>query len=175
MWIYVSSLYEMAGHVRERGVGYLVSMVQSEYQPERPPGVRSDRHLRIAVDDISLPNEGAVLAGEPHVRQLVDFLERWPGDEPLLLHCYAGISRSTAGALIALSLWQDEFEAARALRAAAPHAIPNPRIIALADAILGRGGRLVAARESMGPWRPASEAPLTELALPPRDRGVPLR
>jgi predicted protein tyrosine phosphatase len=170
--IYVSSLYEMPTHVRERGVGYLVSLVQSEYQPKRPPEVPSERHLRIAVDDISSPSDGAVLPGEPHVRRLVDFLERWPGDEPLLLHCHAGISRSTAGALIALSLWQDEFEAARALRAAAPHAIPNARIIALADAILGRDGRLVAARESMGAFTPLAEAPLTELVLPSREAGA---
>jgi predicted protein tyrosine phosphatase len=165
--IYVSSLYEMPRHVRERRVGYVVSLVQSVFQPECPQGVRRERHLRIEVDDINAPADGAVLPGELHVQRLIDFLERWPGDEPLLLHCYAGISRSTAGALIALSLWQDELDAARALRTAAPHAMPNSRIIELADTILGRDGRLVAAREAMGPHELSSEGPLTELALPP--------
>ena len=60
-----------------------------------------------------------------------------------------------------------EQEAALALRAAAPHALPNTRIIALADRILGREGRLVAARDAMGPATPVTEGPLVEL--------VPLR
>ncbi len=165
MKLYVSSLFEMPVHVRERRAGYLISVVQPALQPVRPPEVPIERHLRVEIDDISAPVEGAILPEETHVRRLVDFLRRWPRDEALLIHCYAGISRSTAAALVALSLWQDELEAARALRAAAPHAIPNQRIIALADAVLGRQGRLVAAREAMGPWRPATEAPLVELAV----------
>jgi predicted protein tyrosine phosphatase len=164
--IYISSLFEMPVHVRERGVGYLVSVVQPAFQPARPPEVAPERHLRLEIDDISTPVEGAVLPERPHVHRLIEFLRRWPGDEPLLIHCYAGISRSPAAALVALSLWQDELEAARALRAAAPHAIPNARLIALADEVLDRRGRLVAAREAMGPFLPASEGPLVELALP---------
>jgi predicted protein tyrosine phosphatase len=92
-------------------------------------------------------------------------LQSWPGDEPLLVHCYAGVSRSMAAALIALSLEDDrrEMEAARILRAAAPHAHPNARIVALADRLLGRQGRLVAANQAMGPATPVVEGPLVEL------------
>jgi predicted protein tyrosine phosphatase len=49
------------------------------------------------------------------------------------------------------------------LRAAAPHAQPNARIIALADQILGRRGRLIAARSAMGPATLVVEAPLVAL------------
>ena len=85
------------------------------------------------------------------------------------MHCYAGVSRSMAGGLIALTLDAEgrEEETARVLREAAPHALPNARIIALADRILDRQGRLVAARDSMGPATPVTEGPLVEL--------VPLR
>jgi predicted protein tyrosine phosphatase len=96
----------------------------------------------------------------------VAFLRSWPGDEPLLLHCYAGVSRSMAAALIALCLEHDgrELEAAQILRAAAPHAQPNARMVALADQILGRQGRLVAAKEAMGPATLVFEGPLVELS-----------
>jgi predicted protein tyrosine phosphatase len=164
--IYVSSLAEMARHVRERRPGWLVSLVQPAYQPPRPPEIAEARHLRVAVDDVSEPVEGTVLPGEAHVRELVAFLRSWPADEALLIHCFAGISRSTAAALIALTLHRDEMDAARVLRERAPHAIPNARIVALADRALGRGGRLIAAREAMGgPTLALAEAPLVDLPL----------
>ena len=53
--IYVCSLHDMPQYVRTLRAGYLVSIVQPEFQPPTPEGVRADRHLRIAVDDISEP------------------------------------------------------------------------------------------------------------------------
>jgi hypothetical protein len=58
-----------------------------------------------------------------------------------------------------------EIEAAQAIRAAAPHAHPNRRIVALADAILGLDGRLIAAREAMEPAEPMMHGPLVRLPL----------
>jgi predicted protein tyrosine phosphatase len=128
--------------------------------------VKVERHLRVAVDDISEQIDGAVIAEEEHVQELVTYLQSWPGDERLLIHCYGGVSRSMAAALIALTIDLEgrEVEAAQMLREAAPHAQPNTRIIALADRILGKRGRLVAAREAMGPAVPAHEGPLVELS-----------
>jgi predicted protein tyrosine phosphatase len=164
--IYVCGLDEMPLHVRALRPGYLVSLVQPEFQPPTPAEIRADRHLRVAVDDVSEPMHGYVAPGEWDVQKLIDFLRGWPGDEALLLHCYAGVSRSTAAALIALVLNADgrEMEAAQLLREAAPHAQPNPRIVALGDRLLGREGRLVAAREAMGPAVPAFEGPLVEIS-----------
>jgi predicted protein tyrosine phosphatase len=164
--IYVCSLHDMPHHVRTLRVGYLVSLVQPEFQPPTPASISADRHLRVAVHDISEPEYGGVVPREIHLRRLLAFLQSWPGDEPLLLHCYAGVSRSMAAALIALCLEHDgrEMEAAQILRAAAPHAQPNARMIALADQILGRQGRLVAAREAMGPATPVFEGPLVKLS-----------
>ncbi len=155
----------MPHHVRSLRAGYLVSLVQAAFQPPTPPGVKVERHLRIPVDDISVDTDGWVTPEEAHVRDLIAFLRSWPGDEPLVMHCYAGVSRSMAAGLISLTLPAEgrEEEAARALRDAAPHALPISRIIALADRILGRQGRLVAARDTMGPATPVTEGPLVEL------------
>ncbi len=160
--IYVCSLHEMPHYARALRPGYLVSLVQPEFQPPTPDEVQAEHHLRIAVDDVSERGWGAVFPEEEHVQDLVTFLDRRSRGEGLLIHCYAGISRSTAAALITLSLDMDgrEMEAAQILRRAAPHARPNQRIVALADKILGKQGRLVAARLAMGEATPAYEAPL---------------
>lgn len=164
--IYVCGLHEMPLHVRALRPSHLVSLVQPEFQPPTPDGIGTGRHLRIAVHDVSGPILGFVPPRRSDVEKLIAFLRGWPGDEALLIHCYAGVSRSTAAALVALALNAEgrEMEAARRLREAAPHAQPNPRIVALADRLLGRDGRLVAASEAMGPAVLVLEGPLVKLS-----------
>ncbi|WP_250130390.1 tyrosine phosphatase family protein, partial [Escherichia coli] len=79
------------------------------------------------------------------VLKLIEFAHEWDQTAPLLIHCWMGVSRSPAAAVIAaLSLYpdQDETELALRLRAASPYATPNARIIAIGDRLLGRKGRL---------------------------------
>lgn len=151
----------------------LVSLVTAFEQPPTPTGLEPGRHFRLEIDDITEPLDGFVAPERHHVAGLVDFLGGWDREAPLLIHCAAGISRSTAAALTALCLHsdgEDEAELARHLRRAAPHASPNRRIVALADELMGRGGRLVAAVEAMGPAEPALEGPLVRLPLSRRLR-----
>jgi predicted protein tyrosine phosphatase len=71
----------------------------------------------------------------------------------MLIHCFAGVSRSTAAAYIAacaLEPKRDEFAIARALRAASPTASRNARLVALADDRLGRRGRMNEAIAAIG-------------------------
>ena len=89
-------------------------------------------------------------------RRWFDFAAEWDRRDPLLIHCYAGVSRSTAAAYAvacALQPEADELALAAALRAASPSATPNPRIVALADSHLGRQGRMVAAIQVDRPGR----------------------
>ena len=77
-----------------------------------------------------------------------------------LIHCFAGLSRSTAAAFIALCAINPdtpEDAIARALRRCSDTAVPNKLFVALADEQLGREGRMSAALASMGPHRFASE------------------
>ena len=85
--------------------------------------------------------------------KLLGFIRAWDKSAPLLIHCWAGISRSTAAGYIATCLLQpqrDEMELALALREASPSATPNPMLVALADEALAREGRMVAAIRRIG-------------------------
>jgi predicted protein tyrosine phosphatase len=177
--IYVCNLAEMSGHVEKLGPSHLVSLVTSEEQPPTPAGLLVERHLRLEIHDISEPMDGCVMPQAEHVERLVAFLRAWGHDDaPLLIHCVAGISRSMAAALIALVVKAggNEMEAARRIREAAPHAWPNRRMIALADEILGCEGRLIGAREAMGPADFMTTGPIGPLVhlplLPIAEAGV---
>jgi predicted protein tyrosine phosphatase len=121
------------------------------------------RHLRLQVHDILNAEDHLVVPEASHVRALLEFLDGWTRERPLLIHCRAGISRSTATAFIAacfVNPGADEHEIALALRRAAPLARPNATLIALADAEMGRGGRMTAAIFTTGkdlPWPEVEE------------------
>ncbi len=166
--IYVCNLHDLASHVRTVKPSHLVSLVSENEQPATPAGMLVDCHLRVVIHDINEPLFGHILADEQHIAELIGFVRAWPHDAaPLLIHCMAGISRSMAAALIALVIKAGgrEREAAEQIRRAAPHAYPNRRMIALADHLLQCDGRLIAAREAMGPPRLTFSGPLVALPL----------
>ncbi len=162
--IYLCNLWDMPKHVAELHPSGLISLVAPEEQPLTPAEIPAERHLRLAVHDITEPRPGQVAPAAEHVSALIEFLNQAQG-QSVLIHCVAGISRSTAAALVALVLDAEgrEMEAACRLRQAAPHAYPNRRLIALADRLLGRRGRLIAACEAMGPAEGLSWGPLVRL------------
>ena len=112
------------------------------------------------VDDISMPIDGYTLPGEEHVERLIKFVGTWDRQAPMVVHCFAGISRSTAGAFVAacaLNPTRDEREIAWAIRRASRTAQPNARIVAVADRLLKRDGRMVSAIQTIGPGQAALE------------------
>jgi predicted protein tyrosine phosphatase len=143
------------------GASHLVTCLQDEIVVDTPALIKPDFHVRLHVDDISQPMPGYTAPSEEHVAKLIDFALAWGGRGPLVIHCWAGISRSTAAALVALCALNPEAPerliAAR-LRAASPTAYPNRLLIRLADTALGRGGRLIGAVEAIGRGVPAHEA-----------------
>ena len=158
--LHVCSLSRLHETVAATGASHVVTLINAATVVERPPSVRERRHLFIGVSDIVDPLDGHVLPGSEHVEDLLAFVRRWEREEPLLFHCWAGISRSTAGAYIAacaLSPERDEASIARALRQASPSATPNARFVALADDILGRRGRMVDAIRGIGRGAEAME------------------
>jgi predicted protein tyrosine phosphatase len=167
--IYVSPLSLVEATVADASVGHLVTLINHDTPVATPPSIEPERHLRLAMNDIIEPHEGLVLPCETHVAELVEFALGWDRKSPLLIHCWAGISRSTAAALIALCALNpeaDELRLAQALREASPTASPNRRLVRLGDAVLQRSGRMIEAVESIGPGEFAEEALV--FALPAR-------
>jgi predicted protein tyrosine phosphatase len=168
--IYICGLHavvEAAAQVRPR---HLISITDPETSAPRVEGIAPGRHLKLEFHDINDPEPDLIAPDREHVEHIVGFAAGWDGLDPLLVHCHAGISRSTATALIvaAVRAAGQELQAARLLRARAPHADPNRRMIALADVRLGLDGRLVSAVEAMGPSCFLGEAAfLVQLSLAP--------
>jgi len=131
----------------------LLSLLAPGTAMTRPAAIAEANHLYLSLHDIAEAQEGMTLPGEAHMATLLDFAQGWDRARPMVINCYAGISRSTASAYIiaaALQPSRDEQELAETLRKASPSATPNPRLIALADAMLGRNGRMVEAVRSIG-------------------------
>jgi predicted protein tyrosine phosphatase len=159
--IHVCPLSAVPQTVQRSNASHLLTCLQDEIHVETPRLIQPDRHLRLFVHDISLPIEGYVAPGQEHVERLIEFALSWGGSGPMVVHCWAGISRSTAAAytaLCAVNPGASEELIALRLRQASPTAYPNRRIIHLADAALGRSGRMVRAIESIGRGIVASEA-----------------
>jgi predicted protein tyrosine phosphatase len=105
----------------------------------------ADRHLCLSFHDAHLPWPGVTPPGSHHVAQLLRFIDAWDGTDPLLVHCFAGIGRSTATAFVTACYRNpkaSELAIATTLRRVAPHARPNESLIDLADALLERNGRM---------------------------------
>jgi len=158
--LHVCPLSRLHQIVAETRASHVVSLMGANAEVPRPAGIAAERHLFIGVSDIVEPLEGHVLAGAEHIGRLLAFVRAWDRESPLVFHCWAGISRSTAAAYIAacaLAPERDEAAIALALREASPSATPNARFVALADDLLGRRGRMVDAVRSIGRGAEAME------------------
>ena len=122
--------------------------------PDLP--VAEARRLRLTFHDISEARDGMAPPDMRHVRELLAFLKRWRGQagkRPLIVHCWAGISRSPAAAFIAACMLhpdREETSLAAGLRALAPDVTPNIHMVRLADTLMERGGRMEAAVRTIG-------------------------
>jgi predicted protein tyrosine phosphatase len=152
-YLVVSSLSRLHETTEAEGPSHVMTLINVGTQVIRPPSIAPERHLFIGMSDITAEMQGHVLPGHEHVERLIAFARQWEQMRPLLIHCWAGVSRSTAAAYIsacALSPHRDEAQAARALRAASPSATPNARLVAIADEMLGRQGRMIAGIAAIG-------------------------
>ena len=166
--IYVCPLSKVEATVAEARADRLISLLAAGSAMTRPPVILEGNHLWLSMHDIAAAQEGLTLPGDIHVRSLLDFAKAWDRARPLVINCYAGISRSTASAYIiaaALAPERDELELARTLRRLSPSATPNPRLVGLADIMLGRDGRMVDAIASIGRGADAYEGVPFALAI----------
>ena len=146
----LSAVETLVGQIRP---SRLITLISEGFFVETPDGVAPDSHLRLIMHDIESPSPGLRLPSQSDVDKLLDFLETWDRSDPILIHCWAGVSRSTAAAYIvqcALNPDADEHALANRLRAKAPTASPNRRLVELADRRLRRDRRMIDAVEAIG-------------------------
>jgi predicted protein tyrosine phosphatase len=152
--IHVCSLAALPETVKTTGASHVLTVMARVDQVLRPESVLEANHLKVQVDDITEQMDGFVAPSDIHVEQVLNFVRGWDRRAPMVVHCYAGISRSTASAFAAacmLNPHRDEVTIARQIRAASPIAQPNRLIVSLADRALGREGRMLRALDEMGP------------------------
>jgi predicted protein tyrosine phosphatase len=152
--IHVCSLAALPDTVKATGASHILTVMAKVDQVQRPESVLEANHLKVAVDDITEAMEGFVAPSDVHIERVLNFVRGWDRSAPMVVHCYAGISRSTASAfaaVCALNPHRDEMSIARQIRAASPIASPNRLIVSLADKALGREGRMLRALDEMGP------------------------
>ena len=139
--------------VLQHKVGSAIGILGPETKHPDFPSLSENQRLRLSFNDVDAPADGMVLASENDVQRMITFIKNWDQKAPMLIHCWAGISRSTATAFAALCILrpqEDEMVLAKELRAASASATPNRLITARVDMALGRQGRMVRAIESIG-------------------------
>jgi predicted protein tyrosine phosphatase len=150
----ICGLDELGDH-SARAVTHVLSILDPNW-PEPEAFWTYDPHHRIEMhfNDAIEPGPGIELPQARHVEEILAFGNTFQRDlaarreAHLLIHCHAGISRSTAAMTALLTQADPEeteeriFERLVAIR---PKAWPNSLMIGFADNLLGRGGRLTAA------------------------------
>jgi predicted protein tyrosine phosphatase len=151
--LHICPLDDVPEVIARHAPSHAVSLVRLRHGNTLPEALKQAHALHLDIDDITEPQDDCVYPEAKHVDTLIDFLGTWQGDQPILIHCWQGISRSVASGLILLAMHAPgrEMEQAQRLQAVMPFARPNKRLLALADARLQREGRLLAMADVFKP------------------------
>jgi predicted protein tyrosine phosphatase len=146
----ICGIDELPGHCAG-GVTHVLSILDPGWpEPDSLNKFRVDRRLKLRFHDVIEAHPGWIAPERWDVELLLAFARDLSASREahLLIHCHAGVSRSTAAATLVLAQTCPERPAAEALEAVArrrPRAWPNLRMLELGDDILGRGGEIVEA------------------------------
>ncbi|HEY1838600.1 MAG: hypothetical protein WBQ17_07670 [Rhizomicrobium sp.] len=168
--ILVTPLSAVEETIRRYRPSHMITLLSPEHMIDTPQGIEPARHLKLGVNDVPDVALSEMPPGENHVKKLIAFGRGWDAKAPILVHCWAGVSRSMASAFTLLCDRLRpgmEHEIAQAMRARAPHAFPNPLIVRHADTALGREGRMIAAAQSIGRGMIVSVGECVEFPLDP--------
>lgn len=151
--ITVCGIDELPDH-SEVGVSHVLSILDPDWPvPDAFGSFGEHERLELRFHDVIETTDPTMLPPQPeHVEKLLAFgrdmmAEPAPGAH-LLVHCHAGVSRSTASMILIVAQARPEAPAeaiAQEIYRIRQKAWPNLRIIEMGDAMLGRGGTLVSA------------------------------
>lgn len=173
--LFICGKAEVHGFAGSR-VTHLLS-IEDPGTPKATPMWFRGVHEQVQFNDAENNRESAMVGGKLPCRQTVQTilsfgdrcLSRTKAAEPvtLLVHCFAGVSRSPAAAFVlasqALGEGREE-EALRFVLSLRPQAIPNGLVVQIADELIGAQGRLVRAlapmkeslRQELESWKASS-------------------
>ena len=153
----ICGLDELAGHCA-LGVTHVLSILDPGWpEPEPLRDFELSRRLKLNFHDVIEAEPGWIAPERFDVELLLAFgrslgeIADEAGAEPaathLLVHCHAGVSRSTAAAILLLAQHEPARPAQNVVGQvirARPRAWPNLRMIEMGDELLGRDGEIVA-------------------------------
>lgn len=164
--IHVSSLSGLADAAAALPSFDLLTLL-SPSSAEQPDwsALSCERHLRLIFHDIAEPAAGLIAPDAAMVAAILAFARDGAAERPLLIHCWAGISRSSAAAYIIACDRNPGHEQAIAdeLRARSAHVTPNRLMVSLADDLLGRDGAMTGAITRIGRGADAFEGATYQL------------
>ena len=150
--ILVCALGDLDSTAKALGDYRLLTLMSPSHPDESWRHYARHAHLHLAFNDIIAPQDGMVAPDAAMIAAIIDIGCDASATLPLLIHCWAGISRSSAAAyIIACARCPGrEHELAQTLRHRAPFVTPNALMVALADDLLTCDGRMVAAIAGIG-------------------------
>jgi predicted protein tyrosine phosphatase len=162
----ICGLDELDDH-QGRRITHILSILDPEW-PEPAAFQAFDPHFRATLrfHDAIEPDPRVLLPQKGDVEAILSFGRDAGEAARLLIHCHAGISRSTAATLMILAQahpHEGEDAIAERLIEIRPQAWPNSRMIGFADELLDRGGRLLAAAAAIYARRLAAQPELAEI------------
>lgn len=150
--ITICGIDELSGHGAV-GVSHVLSILDPDWPiPEAFGSFGEHERCELRFHDVIEDDPGMVPPRDEDVARLLafgrDILAEPAPNAHLLVHCHAGVSRSTASMILMVAQAQPERTAssvASEILRIRPQAWPNLHIVEMGDVQLGRGGRLVSA------------------------------
>lgn len=134
----------------DAGVTHVLSLLDMHHPaPDSLEAFDTAHRELLRFDDVVAEYPGFSACSRADIERLLAFGERMrdagAAARHLLVHCHAGISRSTASAAVLMAQFNPgrEIEAFLALLDLRSHAWPNTRVVELADRLLVRDGALL--------------------------------
>ena len=153
MKILVGSLRQLDALIENHAPSHVITLLAPGSDVPPCPTISPDKRLVMLFHDLAAPMPPLLPPDGASIQRLLAFAATWDERAPVLVHCWAGVSRSPAAAFILActrSAPGQEHAVAQRLRSASPFATPNALMIALADEALGREGRMVEAIRQIG-------------------------
>ncbi|MBI28354.1 MAG: hypothetical protein CFH21_00263 [Alphaproteobacteria bacterium MarineAlpha5_Bin11] len=157
--IIVTSLKDHLSVCESVNPSHLISVIDPGFEPSTPNS--TIKHLKLGFDDIIAVSKNNIIhrqneklshqipPNDNHINNIVDFVSTWDQSQPIVIHCWCGVSRSMATATFILCLLNPNNveNNIKYLRSIAPHANPNKLMISMFEKHLGIVGEIKIAFE----------------------------